>query len=171
MSIQGEVEKKYDPFDTTLTFVNRMDDLDPLCKINFLSHWAWQKSVTNKDSPLKCHHQQCFIFFELLNFIVIPRFLTNLFLVITTSTYLLLCTSVSDDDCNSLRAEMSCGHAVTPGSLTEWCRSQLKEVSDVLKMSRVLASARCVTLKLNGSRWWKPDTVVENHRWGSCNLW
>lgn len=38
MSIQGEVEKKYDPLDATLTFVNRTDDLDPLCKINFLSH-------------------------------------------------------------------------------------------------------------------------------------
>ncbi|KAM9424197.1 E3 ubiquitin-protein ligase RNF19B-like isoform 1-T2 [Pholidichthys leucotaenia] len=28
---------------------------------------------------------------------------------------------------SSLRAEMSCGHAVTPESLTDWCRSQLKE--------------------------------------------
>lgn len=30
-------------------------------------------------------------------------------------------------DNSSLRAEMSCGHAVTPESLTGWCRSQLDE--------------------------------------------
>ncbi|XP_068443992.1 E3 ubiquitin-protein ligase RNF19A-like [Clinocottus analis] len=61
MSIRGQeqVEKKYDPHDTTLTFVDRKDELDPMC----------------------------------------------------------------DDDC--LRAEMSCGHAVTPDSLTNWCRSEL----------------------------------------------
>ncbi|XP_008281583.1 uncharacterized protein LOC103358402 [Stegastes partitus] len=61
MSIRGlpEVEKGYDPQDTTLKFVTRGDDLDPL--------------------------------------------------------------SLND----SLRAEMSCGHAVTPESLTLWCRSQL----------------------------------------------
>lgn len=42
MSVRGEeqVEKKYDPLDTTLKFVNRRDDLDPVCKIHFLSHWA-----------------------------------------------------------------------------------------------------------------------------------
>lgn len=42
MSIQGEeeVEKKYDPLDTTLKFVNRRDDLDPVCKIHFLTSWA-----------------------------------------------------------------------------------------------------------------------------------
>lgn len=28
----------------------------------------------------------------------------------------------------SLRAEMSCGHAVTPESLTGWCRSLLDQV-------------------------------------------
>ncbi|XP_044197359.1 E3 ubiquitin-protein ligase dbl4-like isoform X1 [Thunnus albacares] len=66
MSIQGqeEVQKRYDPRDTTLKFVNRRDDLDPLC---------------------------------------------------------------SDDEDDCLRAEMSCGHAVTPDSLTQWCRSQLDE--------------------------------------------
>uniref|UniRef100_A0A3Q4G1B5 RING-type domain-containing protein n=1 Tax=Neolamprologus brichardi TaxID=32507 RepID=A0A3Q4G1B5_NEOBR len=57
---QTRVEKKYDPLDTTLKFVNREDDLDSSC-----------------------------------------------------------------DD--SLRAEMSCGHAVTPESLTRWCRSLLDE--------------------------------------------
>ncbi|XP_035531654.1 uncharacterized protein LOC118338460 [Morone saxatilis] len=36
-----------------------------------------------------------------------------------------LCSDDDDDDC--LRAEMSCGHAVTPESLTQWCRSQLDE--------------------------------------------
>uniref|UniRef100_A0A3Q3CX27 Uncharacterized protein n=1 Tax=Haplochromis burtoni TaxID=8153 RepID=A0A3Q3CX27_HAPBU len=62
MSIRGQdqVEKKYDPLDTTLKFVDREDDLDSSC-----------------------------------------------------------------DD--SLRAEMSCGHAVTPESLTRWCRSLLDE--------------------------------------------
>ncbi|KAG7462165.1 hypothetical protein MATL_G00199540 [Megalops atlanticus] len=32
-----------------------------------------------------------------------------------------------DDDPNTLRAEMSCGHAVTPQSLTAWCRSLLDQ--------------------------------------------
>uniref|UniRef100_A0A3B4FX82 Probable E3 ubiquitin-protein ligase ARI5 n=1 Tax=Pundamilia nyererei TaxID=303518 RepID=A0A3B4FX82_9CICH len=53
-------EKRYDPRDTTLRFVNRPDDLDPL-----------------RDQ--------------------------------------------------GLRAEMSCGHAVTPESLTGWCRSLLDQ--------------------------------------------
>lgn len=35
------------------------------------------------------------------------------------------CASVSDE---GLRAEMSCGHAVTPESLTGWCRSLLDQV-------------------------------------------
>lgn len=70
MSIRGQnqVEKKYDPLDTTLKFVDRKNDLDPMC----------------------------------------------------------------DDDDDSLRAEMSCGHAVTPESLTLWCLHQLDEVSHVL---------------------------------------
>ncbi|XP_037540227.1 probable E3 ubiquitin-protein ligase ARI7 [Nematolebias whitei] len=59
---QEEAEKKYDPLDTTLKFVDRGDDLDPV-----------------------------------------------------------------SSDFFSLRAEMSCGHAVTPESLTQWCRSQLNE--------------------------------------------
>ncbi|XP_029310923.1 uncharacterized protein LOC115023805 [Cottoperca gobio] len=65
MSIRGQeqVEKKYDPLDTTMKFVNRKDDLDPMCE--------------------------------------------------------------DDDDC--LKAEMSCGHAVTPDILTQWCRRQLDE--------------------------------------------
>ncbi|KAM6909064.1 E3 ubiquitin-protein ligase RNF19A-like [Xenentodon cancila] len=63
MSIQEqEQEKKYDPQDATLKFVNKGDDLDPV-----------------------------------------------------------------SSDFSSLRAEMSCGHAVTPDSLTQWCRSQLSE--------------------------------------------
>uniref|UniRef100_A0A3Q1C5F3 RING-type domain-containing protein n=1 Tax=Amphiprion ocellaris TaxID=80972 RepID=A0A3Q1C5F3_AMPOC len=63
MSIQGLPEMKgYDPRDTTLKFVTRRDDLDPIS---------------------------------------------------------------SDDD--SLRAEMSCGHAVTPESLTQWCRNLLDQ--------------------------------------------
>ncbi|XP_041635473.1 uncharacterized protein LOC121504609 [Cheilinus undulatus] len=32
-----------------------------------------------------------------------------------------------EDDDDGLRAEMSCGHAVTPVSLTQWCLSQLKQ--------------------------------------------
>ncbi|XP_026122543.1 uncharacterized protein LOC113105597 isoform X3 [Carassius auratus] len=34
-----------------------------------------------------------------------------------------------DDDPETRRAEMSCGHAVTPESLTGWCRSLLDRVS------------------------------------------
>lgn len=65
MSMRGQeqVEKRYDPRDTTLKFVKRKDDLDPVC-----------------------------------------------------------------DEDDGLRAEMSCGHAVTPDSLTQWCRSQLDDV-------------------------------------------
>ncbi|XP_020347043.1 probable E3 ubiquitin-protein ligase RNF144A-A [Oncorhynchus kisutch] len=59
---QQEEEKRYDPGDSTLKFVNRQDDLDPL-----------------------------------------------------------------DDDTETLKAEMSCGHAVTPESLTGWCRSLLDQ--------------------------------------------
>ncbi|KAG8006112.1 hypothetical protein GBF38_005268 [Nibea albiflora] len=59
MSFLGQEEKRYDPKDKTLKFVNRPDDLDPY-----------------QDGP---------------------------------------------------RAEMSCGHAVTPESLTGWCRSLLDE--------------------------------------------
>lgn len=57
-------EKRYDPKDTTLKFVNRPDDLDPY-------------------------------------------------------------PPEEGDKC--LRAEMSCGHAVTPESLTAWCRSLLDQ--------------------------------------------
>ncbi|XP_067378764.1 uncharacterized protein [Channa argus] len=64
MSLQEQVDKKYDPLDTTLRFVSRRDDLDPVC---------------------------------------------------------------SEDDEGGLRAMMSCGHAVTPESLTLWCRSQLDQ--------------------------------------------
>ncbi|XP_028285087.1 probable E3 ubiquitin-protein ligase ARI5 [Parambassis ranga] len=64
MSTQGQEEKRYDPKDTTLKFVNRPDDLNPL--------------------------------------------------------------PPPDGDQN-LRAEMSCGHAVTPESLTGWCRSLLDQ--------------------------------------------
>ncbi|XP_074518235.1 E3 ubiquitin-protein ligase DDB_G0292642-like [Halichoeres trimaculatus] len=64
MSRQGQEEKRYDPKDTTLKFVNRPDDLDPL-------------------------------------------------------------PPEEGDKC--LRAEMSCGHAVTPESLTGWCRSLLDQ--------------------------------------------
>ncbi|KAM4612210.1 E3 ubiquitin-protein ligase RNF19B-like isoform 2-T2 [Polymixia lowei] len=64
MNTDEQVEKKYDPRDTTLTFVNREDDLDPL---------------------------------------------------------------PPEDGDRSLRAEMSCGHAVTPDSLTRWCLCLLEQ--------------------------------------------
>ncbi|XP_026208138.1 probable E3 ubiquitin-protein ligase ARI7 isoform X2 [Anabas testudineus] len=64
MTTQGQGEKRYDPGDTTLKFVNRPDDLDPL---------------------------------------------------------------PPDEGDQCLRAEMSCGHAVTPESLTGWCRSLLDQ--------------------------------------------
>ncbi|XP_028330386.1 probable E3 ubiquitin-protein ligase RNF217 [Gouania willdenowi] len=57
-------EKKYDPLDQTMKFVDRKNELDPMD---------------------------------------------------------------SDEDEDSLRAEMSCGHAVSPESLAHWCRSQLDE--------------------------------------------
>lgn len=37
---QEQVEKKYDPLDSTLKFVDRPDDLDPFSKTEFLFHWA-----------------------------------------------------------------------------------------------------------------------------------
>lgn len=64
MSQPSEGEKRYDPGDSTLKFVNRPDDLDG---------------------------------------------------------------SSSQDGDQVLRAEMSCGHAVTPESLTGWCRSLLDQ--------------------------------------------
>ncbi|XP_062301003.1 uncharacterized protein LOC134005972 [Scomber scombrus] len=64
MSTQNQEEKRYDRRDTTLKFVNRPDDLDPL---------------PPEEGDL------------------------------------------------GLRAEMSCGHAVTPQSLTGWCRSLLDQ--------------------------------------------
>lgn len=41
----------------------------------------------------------------------------------------MLCIHVAlDDDPNTQRLEMSCGHAVTPESLTAYCRSLLDKV-------------------------------------------
>uniref|UniRef100_A0A087XEA9 RING-type domain-containing protein n=1 Tax=Poecilia formosa TaxID=48698 RepID=A0A087XEA9_POEFO len=64
MNSSDQDEKRFDPLDTTLRFVDRPDDLNP---------------------------------------------------------------PFSDDDEQGLRAEMSCGHAVTPQSLTGWCRSLLDQ--------------------------------------------
>ncbi|XP_015255886.1 PREDICTED: probable E3 ubiquitin-protein ligase ARI7 isoform X2 [Cyprinodon variegatus] len=64
MSSPAEDDKRYDPRDTTFSFVDRPDDLDPL---------------------------------------------------------------FDEDEDQGLRAEMSCGHAVTPQSLTGWCRSLLDQ--------------------------------------------
>ncbi|TWW63018.1 uncharacterized protein si:ch211-212k18.15 [Takifugu flavidus] len=63
MTSPGQDEKRYDPKDTTLKFVNKPDSLDPF----------------------------------------------------------------PDDGDAPQRAEMSCGHAVTPESLTAWCRSLLDQ--------------------------------------------
>ncbi|KAK5614869.1 hypothetical protein CRENBAI_010626 [Crenichthys baileyi] len=64
MSTPGQDEKRFDPRDTTLKFVNRPDDLDPM---------------------------------------------------------------PPEEGDQGLCAEMSCGHAVTPQSLTGWCRSLLDQ--------------------------------------------
>ncbi|XP_038126351.1 uncharacterized protein LOC119773419 [Cyprinodon tularosa] len=64
MSRPVQNEKRFDPRDTTLKFVNRPDDLDPM---------------------------------------------------------------PPEEGDQGLRAEMSCGHAVTPQSLTGWCRSLLDQ--------------------------------------------
>ncbi|KAM4536387.1 E3 ubiquitin-protein ligase RNF19A-like [Odontesthes bonariensis] len=77
MSIQGQEEKKYDPRDTTLKFVSRRDDLDPV-----------------------------------------------------------------SSDFSSLRAEMSCGHAVTPDSLTSWCLSLLDEGNYKFRCPAVVEGTR-----------------------------
>ncbi|PWA28890.1 hypothetical protein CCH79_00012894, partial [Gambusia affinis] len=65
MSSLDQDEKRFDPLDTTLSFVDRPDDLEPAFS--------------------------------------------------------------DDDEDQGLRAEMSCGHAVTPQSLTGWCRSLLDQ--------------------------------------------
>ncbi|XP_034471457.1 probable E3 ubiquitin-protein ligase ARI5 [Hippoglossus hippoglossus] len=64
MTTNNQEEKRFDPRDTTLKFVNRPDDLDPM---------------------------------------------------------------PPEEGDKGLRAEMSCGHAVTPESLTGWCRSLLDQ--------------------------------------------
>lgn len=42
--------------------------------------------------------------------------------------------SAGDDDPETRRAEMSCGHAVTPQSLTAWCRSLLDQVIHLFRL-------------------------------------
>lgn len=130
MSIRGQeqVGKKYDPLDTTLKFVNRKDDLDPLCKTDFLSRW------TNPHFPFKASLSGSFALHELHIHCtwMLPNCVAMIHHILEL-IYLLFCASVSEEDDDSLRAEMSCGHAVTPDSLTQWCRSQLDEVAHVLK--------------------------------------
>ncbi|KAM4564619.1 E3 ubiquitin-protein ligase RNF19A-like isoform 2-T2 [Fundulus diaphanus] len=74
---QDSLEKKFDPRDKTLKFVDRGDDLDPV-----------------------------------------------------------------SSDFSSLRAEMSCGHAVTPDSLTQWCRSLLDQGDYVFRCPAVLEGTK-----------------------------
>lgn len=73
-------EKSYDPLDSTMTFVHRKNDLDPL------------------------------------------------------------------DDAGSLRAQMSCGHAVTPDVLTEVCRHQLDQGNYRFKCPAVVEERPAVRL-------------------------
>lgn len=86
MSTQNQEGKKYDRRDTTLKFVNRPDDLDPL-------------------SP--------------------------------------------EEGDQGLRAEMSCGHAVTPESLTGWCRSLLDQGQYKFKCPAL----KYGTLHMCGAEW------------------
>uniref|UniRef100_A0A3P9H8B0 RING-type domain-containing protein n=1 Tax=Oryzias latipes TaxID=8090 RepID=A0A3P9H8B0_ORYLA len=79
MNLVDEEDKMYDPRDTTLTFVDSPDDLDPL----------------------------------------------------------------PSEEEDSLRAQMSCGHAVTPESLTGWCRSLLDQGNYVFKCPALKDGERC----------------------------
>lgn len=40
-----------------------------------------------------------------------------------------VCSGAPVGDSGSLRALLPCGHAVTPETLFQWCRTQLEEVS------------------------------------------
>ncbi|KAJ0006290.1 hypothetical protein NQD34_013563 [Periophthalmus magnuspinnatus] len=77
--MEDSPEKSYDPFDRTLVFVDKKDDLDPFS---------------------------------------------------------------SEDGNGSLRAQMSCGHAVTPDSLTQWCRHQLDQGNHKFKCPALVAGTR-----------------------------
>lgn len=58
------------------------------------------------------------------------------------------CLVAAEEGDHSLRAEMSCGHAVTADSLTDWCRSLLDQVlsTEFSAMSSDPLNKRCVTL-------------------------
>ncbi|XP_020793481.2 E3 ubiquitin-protein ligase RNF19B-like [Boleophthalmus pectinirostris] len=77
--MEDSPEKSYDPFDSTLVFVDRKDDLDPFS---------------------------------------------------------------SEDGNGQLRAQMSCGHAVTPDSLTQWSCHQLDQGNYKFKCPAIVEGTR-----------------------------
>lgn len=98
-------EKRYDSKDVSLNFVDADDVLDCKYQIEFFTNFL------------------IFFFFYIFLFgcsIARNRARPLVFLCVSR---IVLC-----EDYESLRATMSCGHAVTPMSLTAWCRRQLDEV-------------------------------------------
>ncbi|CAG5897219.1 unnamed protein product [Menidia menidia] len=92
-------EKRYDPRDTTLKFVTRPDDLDPLRK----PHYSGKTSRKALKYSIICAP-------------------------VLRSRPVVVFPLAPEEGDRCLRAEMSCGHAVTPESLTGWCRSLLDQV-------------------------------------------
>lgn len=127
MTTRGQEEKRYDPKDTTLKFVNRPDDLDPLRKHGWFHPHVGQKWLYHCDAliiSVKSTKGMAGIWFQFCCCVQRPVF----------------CFSTAPEDGDvCLRAEMSCGHAVTPESLTGWCRSLLDQVLSATLLTGLLS--------------------------------